>query len=165
MPFTLAHPALVVPLRRRFPSLLPLDALVVGAVVPDSSYCLKLESLESLSHSFKGVLLYSLPVGLVMLAAFRLSRRWVVKMLPERQRMLFMPLCRGNTGEWGQLIFALILGSLTHVIWDSFTHKHGYVVEALPLLRYSLASYHWHELTVCILLWYLSSFGGVVYLV
>lgn len=41
MPWTLAHPAAVLPLRRLFPGLEPLTAQVVGAREPDLASCVE----------------------------------------------------------------------------------------------------------------------------
>jgi hypothetical protein len=40
MPFPLAHPAAVLPLRRYCPKYLSFPVLIVGSLVPDVGYCL-----------------------------------------------------------------------------------------------------------------------------
>jgi hypothetical protein len=43
---------------------------------------------------------------------------------------------------------ALLLGSLTHVVWDAFTHVNGWAVERLPVLRADfgpLPVYRWAQ--------------------
>ena len=164
MPFTLAHPALIVPLKRRFPRFLSLDALAMGSIVPDSAYLLKRIRMDELSHSFIGAFVYCLPVGLVMLLVFRILRKNLVNRLPMRERRTYLPLCEQTDWNLIHLGVSLILGILSHLIWDSFTHNHGTMVEALPPLQIALATYHRHTLEVCHVLWYASSFGGVCYL-
>src|SRR6267142_2803077 len=70
MPFTLAHPAVVLPLRRFSPRVLSFPALVVGSITPDVGYCFGRLNVEEFSHSFVGSLAFCLPVGLLMVAIF-----------------------------------------------------------------------------------------------
>src|ERR1041385_6474131 len=122
MPFTLAHPAAVLPLRRFAPRWLCFPGLVVGAVVPDAGYAV---GLDFYSHSWIGSVIFSLPVGMVMLILFYWLRGPASRWLPSRQRELFQPLCRSNPGPWYGIIASLLIGAWTHLVWDSFTHKYG----------------------------------------
>ena len=92
----MAHPAAVVPLNRWFPRLLSLDALIIGAMVPDSAYCFKSAYMDSLSHSIRRGIIYGLPVGILFLIAFRLSRKKLVQRLPSRE-LTFMNRPRKST--------------------------------------------------------------------
>jgi hypothetical protein len=74
------------------------------------------------------------------------------------------------------LLISLLLGTWTHLAWDSLTHTRGWMVLHVPLLQAVVVVIHvpfWrdpgpvdygHELRVCHLLWYLSSFFGVAVL-
>jgi hypothetical protein len=69
MPFPLAHPAAVLPLRRVQALCFP--ALVLGSLTPDFGYLFA--DLSRLSHHLLGSLLFCLPAGL--LAYLQLIRR------------------------------------------------------------------------------------------
>src|ERR1041385_2075847 len=161
MPFTLAHPAAVLPLRPYCPRWLCFPALVVGSVVPDAAYAVK---LDVYSHSWIGSVIFCLPVGMVRWGAFYGLRAPAIRRLRARPRELFLPLCGREPGPaWG-IIASLLVGTWTHLIWDSFTHKYGWLTQRVPFLQLPLLSLWGHELRVNHVLWYLSTFGGVVWL-
>src|SRR5437762_2617545 len=54
MPFPLAHPAAVLPLRRYCPRFLSFPALVIGSIAPDFGYCFGDLNVEDLSHRSPG---------------------------------------------------------------------------------------------------------------
>ncbi len=68
MPWTFAHPAAILPLRRR----LPLAALVVGSISPDIGYYLGLYPLATFAHSGLGLLMACLPMGAAALVVWHL---------------------------------------------------------------------------------------------
>lgn len=164
MPFPLAHPVAVLPFKRYFPRFFDFPALVVGSLSPDVGYCFGRLHVENFSHRFLGTLGFCLPVGCLLLWLFFLVRTPVVGAMPERYRRLFLPLCRRPLGPAVVVIFSLLVGAWTHILWDSFTHKNGWFVNHLPILQLPLASLGTHRLRVCSLLWYLCSFAGVAWL-
>ena len=75
MPFTLSHPAAVLPLRTRAPAL-PFTALVIGSMTPDAEYYLPFEPFpRRLTHAFVGVPTVDLVLGIAMLVAVQLDPR------------------------------------------------------------------------------------------
>lgn len=161
MPFTLAHPAAVLPLRRYCPRYLSLGALVVGSIVPDAGYILTRLKVDELAHSFAGSFAFSLPVGMAMLALLYAVRRPLVEFLPEPQRRAFLPLCAAPVASPLVLIVSLLLGSWTHLAWDSFTHRSGWLVRHLPFLQITFGHIGNHRVMLCRVLWYLCSCIGV----
>ena len=63
MPFPLAHPAAVLPLRRFCPGRLSFLALVIGSVVPDVAYCFGPLDVDVFAHTLPGSLVFCLPMG------------------------------------------------------------------------------------------------------
>ena len=66
MPFTLAHPAIMIPLQTRasrYQGLL--SALIIGSMIPDFNYFLPLGVTRFESHTWFALLWFSLPLGLV----------------------------------------------------------------------------------------------------
>ena len=92
--------------------------------------------------------------------------RWrAVSLLPPRYRLLFQPLCLAPPGSLVVNASSVLLGSWTHLLWDSLTHKDGWLVGHLPILHFQVAFLANHSVRVCHLLWYVSSFVGIAWLV
>lgn len=136
LPFTLAHPAAVLPLRRW----LVFSALVVGSMAPDFHYYFYLAPDADVSHSLSGTFLYCLPAGLAVLWVFhRLLKLPIISLLPEAhaQKLMalagdfpFTPLPRTLL-----IVASLLVGTSTHLLWDSVTHGGGWVVQEVPFLQ------------------------------
>ncbi|MFF7456452.1 DUF4184 family protein [Kitasatospora sp. NPDC008115] len=132
MPFTLSHPAAVLPLLRR-----PFSrtALVAGTVAPDLPYFVLTTGLPvsaqswyepfvnaTTSHSTSGVPTVALPYALALWALFRAGRRPLAALLS-----LSAP--AAPSGRWvrrgGWVVLSALIGAATHVVWDAFTHMEG----------------------------------------
>jgi hypothetical protein len=164
MPFPLAHPAAVLPLRRYCPQRLNFAALVIGSLAPDASYLLGEKAGGAFGHSLLGSVAFCLPVGIVLVALFYGLRSPVVKMLPAPYPQLFLPFCRRPLGPLWLVVVSLLIGVWTHLLWDSFTHKDGWCVEHLPVLQCVVVSWGNRTARVCHLLWYGCSFAGMIWL-
>src|SRR5215475_14904985 len=160
MPFPLAHPAAVLPLRR-FKGL-NFSALVVGTLVPDIGYVFR--EGGSLSHQALGSILFGLPVGLVILTAFYAFRTSLVVRMPQGVRRSLRPLCRRAPGPVWIAVLSLVIGIWTHVLWDSVTHPDGWLVGHIPVLFLPLFHFDGRTARVCTVLWYGSSFVAVGWL-
>jgi hypothetical protein len=164
MPFTLAHPAAVLPFRRFCPRFFSFPALVVGSISPDAGYCFGSLHLEDFSHTLAGSIEFCLPVSLVLIGFFYGLRRPVVENLPERQRKLYEPFCLHPVGPPLTVVFSLLAGIWIHLLLDSFTHKQGWLVENLPLLQTPVFYIGTHVCRIFNLLWYICSFAGIAWL-
>jgi len=167
MPFPLAHPAAVLPLRRFCTRWLNLPALVIGTLVPDAGYLFRHEEiggLSGLSHELMGSIAFGLPIGVLMLAALYLLRTPLVEMLPNSRRRVFLKLCRRPIGPLWLAALSLMIGIWTHVFWDSFTHNDGWIVGHLSILQTPLFHFDDRTARLCHLLWYASSFAGMGWL-
>lgn len=137
MPFTLSHPAAVVPLARNG---LVLSALVVGSMAPDFPYFIHLSTASQYGHTLSGVFLFCVPAGLVVLWVFHnVLKLPLLTLLPlsYQERLIsvvgnfrFSPLRR-----FFLIILSLVLGAFTHIAWDSFTHPHAWGVHQFPVLN------------------------------
>ncbi|MFD4432109.1 DUF4184 family protein [Nocardia sp. NPDC058497] len=130
MPITLAHPVAVLPFVRHF----PVSALVAGSIAPDVVYYLPVPLSGSTTHSPLGVLSWDLVIGLALLPAFRLSAAPAAALLPYRV-VLPAPVHSGVWRRASSTIIALMLGAMTHIVWDSFTRTTGFAVQHWDLLR------------------------------
>jgi hypothetical protein len=164
MPFPLAHPAAVLPLRRYCPRWLNFPALVIGSLCPDAGYLFGDLHWDDFSHQLLGSIGFCLPAGIVLLVLFYGLRLPLVRMLPVSYQQAFIPLCQRPRGSFWAIVISLLIGAWTHLLWDSFTHKDGWFVLHLPILQSQIITVAGRRARVCHLLWYGCSFAGVVWL-
>src|SRR3954470_12772459 len=167
MPFTLSHPAAVIPLRR----LGVFSAMVIGSMMPDSLYFMPFGSThESYGHSLAGLFFYCLPAGVALLwiyhsflklpfiAFFPASQQG--KLLAAAQGFRFAPLSR-----FLAIAASVLLGAASHVAWDAFTHQSGWGAQLFPVLRKSVVIPPHFGFFVTELLQLASSLFGLVIIV
>ena len=140
MPFTFSHPAIVLPLaylpRRWF----SLTGLIVGSMTPDFEYFLRMRMRTDYSHSISGLFWFDLPLGLLLAFLFHnIVRDRLVDNLPGFLKSRLAALCRFEWNgyfkkHWLVVMVSILLGACSHLLWDNFTHAHGYFVEAIPAL-------------------------------
>jgi hypothetical protein len=146
VPFTLAHPAAVLPLRGRG---LPMTALVAGSIVPDMPQMLGFEGARSWSHSFLGVVSIDLVLGmLAVLLWYAVYRRPLIDLAPDRWRNRIPRTERIDLRTWLLCVPGVIVGAALHVTWDAFTHQEDWGPRNLALLREELLGapvYEWAQ--------------------
>ncbi len=163
MPFPLAHPAAVLPLRRYCPRWLSFPALGIGSLCPDMGYAFGGLNVQKFSHQLIGGIVFGLPAGLLALWLFHRARSLVVRYLPESYQRILLPLCQRPLGSPLILVVSLLIGIEMHLLLDSFTHKDGWMTEHLAILQFPLFLHGHRTLRVCHVLWYLCSFTGIVW--
>ncbi|MBF9253356.1 DUF4184 family protein [Pontibacter sp. 172403-2] len=137
MPFTAAHPAVILPLIHRRSRFLSATGLVVGAIVPDFEYFFEIEKPFRTSHTLPGIFLFNLPVAILIALLFHaFVREVVVEHLPPFLRKKIKP--QGNSKwfsylrrNWPFFLISIIIGTLSHLLWDSFTELDGRLLEKL----------------------------------
>jgi hypothetical protein len=164
MAFPLAHPAAVLPLRRFCPRWLSFPALVVGSLTPDVGYVFQAQHVDIFSHKLVGSIVFCLPVGILAMVLFYALRAPAVRILPEPYQRVLLPLCwLPRDSSWVVLV-SLLIGTWTHLLWDSCTHKDGWWVQHIPVLQATLFTVGYRTARVYLLLWYASSFAGMLWL-
>ncbi|MEU3084849.1 DUF4184 family protein [Streptomyces albidoflavus] len=171
MPFTLSHPAAVLPLLRR--PFVP-AYLVAGAVAPDVPYFLDVLGVSENSpqdwygpflnatqtHSLGVGPMAALPLAIGLVAAYRMLRAPITALLPSG---LHLPESEPTTGLLAKahhtmwLLVSALIGIASHLAWDSFTHGDGFLVTHVQPLRASALG----GLTVARLLQYASTAFGL----
>jgi len=136
MPFTASHPAAVVFLARWG---LPGSALVIGSIAPDLTQMLPIPAIVHLAHTAPGLVTVDLGIGLVGFVLWQALFAPVVVAAAPRALRARLPDrapagLRFHFGRWDRAalaIAALLIGALTHLVWDSFTHDwmwgHAYI--------------------------------------
>lgn len=137
MPFTISHSAAVLPFRR---TRLVFSALVVGSMSPDFPYFLLLTDRNHFGHTLPGLFFFCLPAGLIVLYAYyKFLRAPALALMPDaiRRRMpadanfRFKP-----TTQFLWIVVSLLLGAVTHILWDGWTHMNGIFVRHFVELRH-----------------------------
>jgi hypothetical protein len=134
VPFTLSHPAAVLPLARR--PLVP-AALVAGSVAPDVFWFVpRLPGVGlTRTHEFASVLWLDPLLALALLAVFQIVLKRPLLALAPKPLAERLP----RHFSWkrpGWIALSLVLGAATHVGWDAFTHEH----DGFPFLRTPLVT-------------------------
>lgn len=139
MPFTLSHPAAVLPVHSKFKNWIPLSALVIGSLMPDAAYYLPMpEHFKQTSHTLLGTFSSSLPFSILAILVFYWIAEATVFTLPSPHREALQPRLKPPPSSIQQVMLVLVgivIGAWSHVLWDSCTHNTGWIVMHTPLLQ------------------------------
>lgn len=167
MPFTLAHPAAVLPLRRL--RLLRTVPLIIGAMTPDVPYYLPwriAKHIPDVTHTLLGTLTLDLPVGLLLLLFVWLLRAPLAAPLGPRARAKCATALErfgSRPLNWALAPLSILIGAWSHLAWDSFTHADGWMVQRIPALS-APVSFFSYTGQLCHVLQYASSVFGLLVL-
>jgi hypothetical protein len=104
-------------------------------MVPDVLYFVPTSSHRELSHSWLGVLTLDLALGLVLVGLWHAVAAPVLRdLVPTRIRARSPVPVALSAREWLWAVPCMVLGSVTHVAWDAFTHSDGWGVRHVPVL-------------------------------
>ncbi|WP_030624682.1 DUF4184 family protein [Streptomyces sclerotialus] len=180
MPFTLSHAAAVLPaLRRDGTARGPLlaSALVAGSFAPDLTYFADTAvpgamAFGEFTHTPAGVLTVDTLCAALLVGVWLLLRGPLLALLPAAWQQRGWALVRGR--DWrslsrGQLAVrfwcSAVLGALTHIVWDAFTHPGRWGVRLLPVLQeyaggwpvYAYVQYGTSAVALVALAWFVRS--------
>ncbi|MFG2494724.1 DUF4184 family protein [Streptomyces caniferus] len=150
MPFTLSHAAAVLPVIRRTGAArgpLVASALVAGSFAPDMTYYA--DSLVpggmafgDFTHSLPGVLTVDVLVTAVLVGGWLLVREPLTALVPRAWRSTVHTFVRGRSRRprgsrelaalVGWFVVSAVLGAVTHVVWDAFTHPGRWGTRLVP---------------------------------
>ena len=119
----MSHVAAVLPFRsgRTAVEVLPAAPLVIGSMTPDLPTVLGFgQWREATHHLLSAVTLDVALTGVLALAWVGLARPVVAHLVPRLATRWQPPARRRHAALWWYL--AAAIGSLTHVVWDAFTH-------------------------------------------
>ncbi|MCW5249373.1 DUF4184 family protein [Streptomyces sp. SHP 1-2] len=169
MPFTASHAAAVLPAVRGDGTgrgrLVP-SVLVAGSFAPDMTYyaaSLVPGAMEfgRVTHSFPGALTLDVLVAWTLVGLWLTVREPLVALLPAgrqgRPAALLRcgaPRARPRPSLVARWYASAVLGALTHVVWDAFTHHSRWGARMFPVLE--------REFAGSPLYWYLQYGGSAV---
>ncbi|MEV6203526.1 DUF4184 family protein [Streptomyces sp. NPDC051771] len=177
MPFTLSHAAAVLPgLRRDGTARGPLvaSALVAGSFSPDLTYFAATVvpgamAFGDVTHSPVGIVTVDVLITAALVGLWLTVREPLVGLLPERWRGRVYGVVRGRpwrerrpAGLVAWFAVSAVLGAVTHVVWDAFTHLDRWGTRAVPFLAevvaglpvYLYAQYGGSALALVLLGWF-----------
>ena len=162
MPFTPAHAAAALPLRR---SQLILSAVITGTMAPDIEYFVRLKPGGGWGHTIPGAFGLSLPAGVVALWLFhRFAKVGIAALLPAGlQRRLgpaLQPFQFLGLRRFLLIVVSLLAGIATHIAWDSLTHRHTWLYRHCQLLHAQVPMPLLQSLPLYEVLQWLSSLAG-----
>lgn len=140
MPFTFSHPAIVLPLTYFPKKWFSLTGLVIGSLTPDFEYFLRMRIKSNYSHTLDGLFWFDLPLGLLLAFIFHdIVRNSLFDNLPTFFKSRFSAFRQFDWNghfkkSWFVVIISILIGASSHILWDSFTHEHGYFVQTIPTL-------------------------------
>jgi hypothetical protein len=170
MPFTLAHPAIVLPFKYLNKRWFSMTGLVIGSMTPDFEYFIRLRVKSIYSHTLGGLFWFDIPLGLLLVFIYqRLIKNTLIDHLPVSLNRRFAKYNNVTDDKLSISGLAIIMvsvaiGALSHIFWDAFTHPAGYFVTAIPVLSttVNLAGYHLYLYKV---LQHGSTFLGITFIV
>jgi hypothetical protein len=130
MPFTAAHPAIVLPLiKSRYFSA---TGLIIGSLSPDFEYFFKMSVNSIHSHTKAGLFYFDLPVTFLLALLFhQIIKRNFFNNLPVFFQKRFQETLSFNfinylSHHWWIFVISALVGAGSHIFWDSFTHNNRF---------------------------------------
>ncbi|HEV3008466.1 MAG TPA: DUF4184 family protein, partial [Burkholderiales bacterium] len=156
MPYPFAHPVAVLPLVRPLGRFAAPSALAIGSTLPDLWHFVPLVGRED-SHSVAGLFWFCLPLGLAAYVTFHLLLKHpLIALLPTTisRRLAGFTSRRLPAAPWYAVSVSLLVGALTHLIWDGLTHSNDHAVHAHNWVQHAntllgsalLGGWIWHKL-------------------
>jgi hypothetical protein len=133
MPFTFAHPAAAIPFLR-YRNRFRMDAMILGTMAPDFEYFLRGRPYGIYGHTLPGIVLFDLPL---VVAVYLVGRYLVLPTIGSYLPHAFQPKQpQSRSGIYAAFVFVYssLIGVLSHIAWDSFTHADGAVVKHVAML-------------------------------
>ncbi|MGC8750612.1 DUF4184 family protein [Hydrotalea sp.] len=152
MPFTFAHPAVIIPIYRKWKSFFSLTGLVVGSIVPDFEYFIRMSKTRLYTHNWFGLFWADLPLGIILAYLFHyIIKQQLLLHLPPVFKNKLLPYNSLNWNTYfkhyyGVVCISILLGGATHLLWDSLTHDNGMIAQLLNIsgYRFNIANIRLH---------------------
>ncbi len=140
--------------------------LIIGAIAPDIPYYFPASIAQYIphqTHTLRGTFTVDVPMGMAVLLILWLLRAPLTAPLGARARTLCCAALQrfgSRPLHWALAPLSLLVGAWTHVLWDSFTHPHGWMVQRIAVLRVPV-TIGGYTGELCHVLQYLSSVLGL----
>ncbi|WP_337967284.1 DUF4184 family protein [uncultured Flavobacterium sp.] len=170
MPFTFSHPAIILPLRYLPKNYFSLTGLIIGSLTPDFEYFIRMKVQSIYSHTLYGIFWFDLPLAILLTFIFHnIVRNDLYHNLPLIIKSRISTFSDFNWNNyfktnWIVVLISIIIGIVSHIFWDGFTHDHGYFVNHISELRNSVSLFD-IKIPVLKIAQHLSSLIGAIVIV
>lgn len=143
MPFTFSHPALVLPFYKKENKYTSIDmtGLVLGSMAPDMEYYILNLPTTTMGHTIYGFLTLNLFLCIIWAYIFHfIIKKPFISNMPTPFDIWLYPIYKSKFKLNGikQLIifiYSAIIGMVTHIFIDGFTHSNTFFTRTIPILR------------------------------
>ena len=141
MPFTFSHPAIVIPFKNKY---FNFSGLILGSMAPDFIYFVLFSPSSNIGHEFLGFFFFNLPMCfLINYVFYKYIQKALILSMPNFISNKYIHLTKLkntllNKKEILKFVISCLIGMITHVLWDSFTHISGFFVNNIDFLRDSI---------------------------
>ncbi|MCU9814106.1 DUF4184 family protein [Paraclostridium sp. AKS73] len=118
--------------------------MILGSMAPDFIYFLLFNPSSDLGHTLLGFLILNLPICFLLnYLILKFIKNPFIINLPSKICNYYTYLINYDFNfkspkDIFVFTYSCIVGMLTHIIWDAFTHKTGYFVVNINLLKESI---------------------------
>ena len=126
MPFTFSHPAIVLPLTFLPRQWFSLTGLVIGSLIPDFEYFLRMRIKSTYSHTIDGLFWFDLPLGLLLAFIFHNTvRNRLYDNLPTFLKSRFLTFKQFNWNRYFKrncfvVAISILIGATSHIFLGWF---------------------------------------------
>lgn len=126
MPFTFSQPAIALPLRYLPKRWVSVTSLIIGSMVPDFEYFIRMKVESIYSHTWSGLFWFDLPLGLVLMFVYQvLVKDRIILHLPMVLNRRFSRF-RGVDKE-GSFLQYFIVVALSILVGANVSYSLGWV--------------------------------------
>ncbi|MDN3581377.1 DUF4184 family protein [Mucilaginibacter flavus] len=116
-----------------------LTGLIIGSITPDFEYFIRMRVKSVYSHTLPGLFWFDVPLGILLTFVYlAFIRDGLIAHLPSRFNRRFskyggIPV-KKTLAYTAPIVLSVLIGAASHLLWDAFTHPHGYFVQLMPIL-------------------------------
>jgi hypothetical protein len=169
MPFTFSHPAIILPFENSKRKWFSLTGLIVGSIVPDIEFLLRLRETENFAHTWLGLLVFNIPVAVLLSFIFHnLLRNPLVINSPKFFRERFASLLSFNWPAYFKqhktsFFVSVLIGVASHIFLDAFTHYDGAIAKRSSFFFNEIIIWK-HPFPMYLILQIVTSLAGALYI-
>lgn len=109
-------------------------------MAPDFQYFIRFSAGGRSGHTLPGIFILTLPMAVLVLWIFHtFVKKPVVRLMPKglqsRLSKYVGPFRFFGFSRFCLIVFSILVGIATHVLWDSFTHPNTWLYDVWPHLR------------------------------
>lgn len=141
MPFTISHPAIILPLYKKLNKYFNLTGLVLGSMAPDFEYFINFRPYGTMGHTLLGFFYFNLPLCFLIAYIFHfiVKRPLILNMISPIDKWFYnYAYSKWNLKSFKEIaifVYSSLVGMISHVLWDSFTHNNSFFVNKFSILN------------------------------